>query len=106
MRLPVILWPKIDDVDTDVSSADAKNDVDAYVSLVDLGDASVGDGTYNNTDINGYAAGSYVEDTYLAIALNGDDEIVASYVAETVEGPVTAYKANKTVTVDGTKLHH
>ena len=94
---------KIDDVDTDVSSADAKNDVDAYVSLVDLGDASVGDGTYNNTDINGYAAGSYVEDTYLAIALNGDDEIVASYVAETVEGPVTAYKANKTVTVDGTK---
>ena len=41
------------------------------------------------------------------IALNGDDEIVASYVAETVRGPVTAfYKANKTVTVDGTRIHH
>ena len=94
---------KIDDVDTDVSDRDAKNDVTAYITLEDMGGTAVGNGTYNDTDINGYNASTYEEGAYLAVAVRDDtNEIVASYVADTAEGTVTT-SSSKAVTLGGTK---
>ena len=94
---------QIDDVDTDVSASDAKNDITAYITLVELdGSSAVGNSTYNDTDINGYVASTYKEDAFLAVALNGANKIVDSYVANSVKGTVTAYKSTA-VTIGGTK---
>ena len=94
---------KIDDVDTDVSDSDARDDVTAYISLENLSGGAVGQGTYDDTDINGYNASTYEEGTFLAVALNAAGEIVDSYVADTAEGTVTAYRNDHTrVTLDGT----
>ena len=95
---------KIDDVDTDVSDTDAKNDVTAYISLESLGGTAIGNGTYNDTDINGYVASTYKEEAFLAVALNGSNDVVDSYVANTAEGTVTAYKSSA-VTIGGTKYN-
>ena len=94
---------KIDDVDTDVSDRDARDDVSAYITLETMGGTAVGNGTYNDTDINGYNASTYEEGAYLAVAVRDDtNEIVASYVADTAEGAVSTY-SSKAVTLGGTK---
>ena len=67
--------------------------------------AAVGDGTYNDDDFKGFNDKTYVEDAYVAIALNDNDEIVDSYVVEAVDGTVSAYKANKNITIGGTKYN-
>lgn len=94
---------RIDDVDDDVTSTDSKNGTSYYVSIEDLDDKAVGDGTYNDDDFKGFNDQTYVEDVYVAIALNDNDEIVDSYMVEAVDGTVSAYKANKNITIGGTK---
>ncbi len=96
---------RIDDVDDDVTSTDSKNGTSYYVSIEDLDDKAVGDGTYNDDDFKGFNDKTYVEDAYVAIALNDNDEIVDSYVVEAVDGTVSAYKANKNITIGGTKYN-
>ena len=88
----------ITDVDTDVKKDDAEDGVTAYITFDKAG-------TFNNTDIAGYNADTYVEDAVVALVEGtGDykDEIIGSYVAETVEGAITAYTST-TYTIDGTK---
>ena len=88
----------ITDVDTDVKKDDAEDGVTAYITFDKAG-------TFNNTDVAGYNADTYVEDAVVALVEGtGDykDEIIGSYVAETVEGAITAYTAT-TYTIDGTK---
>ena len=86
---------QVEEVDTDVTDADAKDGVSAYVYI---------DGTkYNNTDVAGYIADDYVEDAYVAVIVKGS-KVIASYIPEVVEGTITTKNnTNKTVTVDGTK---
>ena len=84
----------ITEVDTDVKDADAEDGVTAYITFDNAG-------TFNNTDIAGYNADTYVEDAVVAIVEDGD-EIIGSYVCEAVEGAITAYTST-TYTIDGTK---
>ena len=84
----------ITDVDTEVKKADAEDGVTAYITFDKAG-------TFNNTDIAGYNADTYVKDAVVAI-VEGDDEIIGSYVCESVEGAITAYTST-TYTMDGTK---
>lgn len=87
----------ITEVDTDVDNDDAEDGVTAYVTFEDAG-------TFKNTDIAGFNADTYVEDAVVALIEGNDDDIIASYVAESVEGAISAYSsANKTYTLDGTK---
>lgn len=89
----------VDKVDTDVSSADEDDGVSAYVTLTELnGDEVLSD--VNDTDFAGFA---YEEGDAIAYIANDSDEVIASYALETVEGSVTAYKANDYVRVDGTR---
>ena len=94
---------QVSKVDDDVSSADAKDGAAYYVSLKGLNGTSKG--TYNDNDFAGFNAADYTEDTFVAIAQNGESEIVASHPAKVVEGKVTAYKANKVITLDGDKYN-
>ncbi len=95
----------ITDVDTSVSSSDADDDIYAYVDLEDLDGDAVGDGTFDDVDIVGFDADTYVEDAVLAAAVNIDGDIVDSYIAEVVEGAITTYTSDSTVTIDGTKYY-
>ena len=88
---------RITGVDTDVSSADAKKDITAYVSFEGLGDK-------NDVDITGYDASAYVEDAIIAVALNSKGEIIDSYAMdELASGEVTKTFGTTAVTIDGTK---
>lgn len=87
---------QIDEVDTDVKTADAKDGVTAYVTFADLG-------TFNDDDVAGYDASTYVEDAVIAVALNSDGEIIDSYVLpELGKGEVTRIYSGA-VALDGTK---
>ena len=94
---------QVSKVDDDVSSADAKKGTSCYVSLKALNGTSMGN--YNDNDFAGFNAADYTEDTFVAIAQNGESEIVASHAAKVVEGKVTAYKSGKVITLDGDKYN-
>ena len=86
----------ITDVDTDVTESDAEDGVTAYITFESAG-------TFNDTDIAGYNAKTFVKDAVVGM-VEGDDEIIASYVASSVKGSISAYStANSTYTLDGTK---
>ena len=88
---------QIDEVDTDVKSADAKKGVSAYITI---------DGTeYKDTDIPGYDPKTYVEDAYVAILVNpkDSDKLIESYIPTKVEGAIEGYKVGERVTMNGTK---
>ena len=88
----------ITDVDTDVRDNDAEDGVSAYITFENAG-------TFNDTDIAGYNASTYEEDAVVAIIEGtGDysDEIIASYIPESVEGAISAY-TNTSYTIGGTK---
>ena len=91
---------KIDKVDTNVSSTDAKNDVTAYITLKNAQGTTIG--TFKNTDIEGYSAASYVEGAYIAAAINGTKALDSYVVTPAAQGQITAYKANNSYTVGGT----
>ena len=86
---------KIADVDDNVTKADASDDVTCYVELKDVD-------TFNDNDIVGFDAKTYVKDAYVAYIAKGD-EIIDSYIADEVEGSLTTIKGNDYATMSGTK---
>ena len=86
---------KIADVDDNVTKADARDDVTCYVELKDVD-------TFNDNDIVGFDAKTYVKDAYVAYIAKGD-EIIDSYIADEVEGSLTTIKGNDYATMSGTK---
>jgi hypothetical protein len=87
---------QISDVDTDVKDDDAKDGVTAYVTIEGLG-------TFNDDDIVGYDASSYVEDAVIAIASNKAGDIIDSYAMEKLGSGEVTKVYNKAVALDGTK---
>ncbi|OUN06781.1 S-layer homology domain-containing protein [Flavonifractor sp. An9] len=88
----------ITDVDTDVKKDDAEDGVTAYITFDKAG-------PFNNTDIAGYNADTYVKDAVVALVVGAGDhknEVIGSYVAESVEGAITAYTTTS-YTIGGTK---
>ena len=88
----------ITDVDTDVKKDDAEDGVTAYITFDKAG-------RFNNTDIAGYNADTYVKDAVVALVVGAGDhknEVIGSYVAESVEGAITAYTTTS-YTIGGTK---
>ena len=105
---------KIDKVDSDVSTTESRNGASEVLSLTSLdGDTDMGDyyDDYDNAEetLRGYDS-SYDEGTVLAVAFRDDahstQEILDSYVAESVTGAVTAYRAEETISIDGTKYQY
>ena len=92
---------KIDKVDTNVSSTDAKNDVTAYITLKNAAGTTIG--TFKDTDIAGYAASTYVKGAYIAAAINGTKVLNSYVVTPAAQGQVTAYKTNDSYTIGGNK---
>ena len=102
---------RIDEMDTDVSSSESRNGASAVLTLTSLdGGDDYGD-YYDDYDeaedtLRGYTS-VYDEGTILAVAFRDADEksgeVLDSYEAESVTGEVSAYRAEKTVTVDGTR---
>ena len=99
---------QIEDVDTEVSKADAADGVTCYVDMGlkdDEGKAIV----LKDTKIAGFDAETYVEDAYVLFALDTDvkdgiasHKIIASELAESLTGEVTAVnKEDKKVKIDG-----
>ena len=91
---------KITKVNTEVNKAAAKEGVTAYITAKDL-DSKVVINAEWDTEIAGYDADTYVKNAYILYAKNGDGDVVASELAEVVEGTVTAKSGSK-VAVDGT----
>jgi hypothetical protein len=89
---------QIDDVDDDVTTSDAKKGVSSYVSFGVTAQ-------HNDNDIPGFDARTYVEDAYVALVINDEGEIVASALADEIEGSITTKKdgTSITLTVGGTK---
>jgi hypothetical protein len=91
---------QIDTVDDDVTSSDAKKGITSYVTFADAG-------KFDDDKIVGFNANTYVEDAYVAVVVNGD-KVIASAVADEVEGSVTTKKdgtngAGISLTISGTK---
>ncbi len=85
---------KIGEVDTDVTSKDAEDDITAYVYI--------NGEKYNDTDVVGFDAATYEDDVYLAVAIKASDKsILDSYVADTEQGEIEK-KAKDSITVKGT----
>jgi len=96
---------QITDVDTDISTADAKKDVKAYIYAEKTGDKLT---KVKDTEFAGFDASTYVEDAVIAVAKDKTGKIIDSYVLkEAAAGELTAYKgtdaAPTSVTVAGTK---
>ena len=96
---------QITDVDTDVSTADAKKDVTAYIYAESTQNGSLT--KKKDTEFEGFDSATYVEDAVIAVALN-NGTIIDSYVLEeAAAGELAAYKEKDSkltsVTVDGTK---
>ena len=89
---------KIADVDDNVTKADARKDVTCYVELKNVD-------TFNDNDIPGSDAKTYVKDAYVAYVLNEDGEIVDSFIADEVEGSLTTIKGNDYATMSGSKYY-
>ena len=87
---------KITDVDTDVSTADKKDDVTAYVEFDNLG-------SVKDTKITGYNAKTFVKDAWIAYIQNNDGKLIEAYPATVVEGSISTIKAGDYLTIDGTK---
>lgn len=86
-------FTQISDVDTDVTKADAKDDVTCYVTI---------DGDrINDTDFEGFDAKTYVEDAFVAVVVKGD-KVIASYIPEKKQGEVTKFN-DSAIYLDGTK---
>ena len=88
----------IDEIDTKVKSSDEKDGVKAYVTVVDA------NGTKKLTDVKDtdFAGFAYKEGDAIAYVAK-DKKVIDSYALESVEGEITAYKADEYVRVDGTK---
>ena len=101
---------KIDEVDDDLSTTETKNGASVELSITSLnGKTDMGNyyDAYKNDEgiLRGYTS-DYKEGTVLAVIRKGvdaDGDILASYIAESETGKVTAYKADSTITLDGTK---
>ncbi len=96
---------QITDVDTDVSSGDSKKGVNAYISF----DADISDAV-NDTDIPGFNSETYVEDAYVAMIVNDKQEVVDSFIPETIEGSVGTKKGSEnakveSLTMDGDRYY-
>ena len=90
---------KIDDVDTNVNSADAKKGITAYVTID--GNPYKPGSDEGKEKVPGYNAGTYVKKAILVVARKGDNTILESYVATKNEGVVTAYTASTSIAIDG-----
>jgi hypothetical protein len=80
---------QIDDIDTDVKTADANNGVSCYVTFSDV------EGQINDTDIPGFNASTYVENAYVAMIVKNattNPVIIDTAIADTVEGSITTKK--------------
>ena len=88
---------KIKGVDTDVSKADEKNDIAAYIEIDGVDE-------FDDIDFAGFDADTYVKGAYIAYIVDADDatKVIASYIPEVVTGKITAKSASY-VKVDGTK---
>ena len=96
-------YAMIDEVDEDLSSSVQADGASVGMELVDIDGDSLGSGTYyddhddDDKVLNGWNS-SYTEGTAIAVALNEDDEILDSYVLETVTGTPTSARAVETDT--------
>lgn len=84
---------EIEEIDDEVSKADKAEDVTCYVDFKK-------NGHYDDTDVAGFDADTYVEDAFVLVALNNAKEIVASEIPASVKGEIQALKGTK-VRVDG-----
>jgi hypothetical protein len=95
---------QIDSVSTSLTSSDIKDGATYSVTFKNIG-------TFNDTKIPGFNAKTYVEDAYVAVAYdNVNDVVLASAIADEVEGTVSAKKEDTTnniltLTVSGTKYY-
>ena len=105
---------KIDKVDSDISTTESRNGASEVLTLTSLdGARDYGDyyDDYDNAEeiLRGYDS-SYDEGTVLAVAFRDDahstQEVLDSYEAEAVTGAVTAYRAEETISIDGTKYQY
>ena len=97
---------KIDEVNEDLSTSEERNGASVELTLVDLDDKDVGNGTYyddydDSDDVLAGYNSDYTEGTVLAVALDGTT-ILDSYIADSVSGSISGYR-NSSVTMDGTR---
>ena len=90
---------KITKVDTKVSKADKEDGVAAYITLKTI-DGATTIGRFDDDKIAGYDAETYTKDAYVLYVASGA-KVIASEIAEVVEGTVSAVKGSK-VAIDGT----
>ena len=98
---------KIDSVSEKVSSAAAKKDAEYTIKLETTAGANAGTfyDAYKGQSskvLAGFDADTYTEGTYIAI-VKGEKGIIDSYVAESVSGKLTAYKASSYIELDDTQ---
>ena len=89
---------QIKGIDDEVTKADAKKDVTCYVEFDALGE-------YNDIDVPGFDAETYVEDAYVAYIVNEAGKIIDTFIPEEVEGTVTTIKGSEYATIDGVKYY-
>ena len=100
----------IDDVNEDLSSTEERNGASVELTLVDLSDGPVGNSTYydayddEDQALTGYNS-SYEEGTVLALALASDGVVLDSYVADSISGSISGYRASS-LTMDGTRYYY
>ena len=100
---------KIDEVNEDLSTSEERNGASVELTLVDLDDKDVGNGTYyddydDSDDVLAGYNSDYTEGTVLAVALDGTT-ILDSYIADSVSGSISGYR-NSSVTMDGNRYSY
>ena len=90
---------KVTKVDTKVSKADKEDDVTAYITLKDIDEKNTLASKVKNTEFVGFSYEK--DDVILYVKADGSNKILASQIAKSVEGKVTATKGSK-ASIDGT----
>ncbi|MEY8403157.1 hypothetical protein AALA54_07450, partial [Oscillospiraceae bacterium 44-34] len=89
--------------DADVKSEKEAMEDDGAAYVVEIAMNITGSKTeFFDTDITGFTGGDYVEDAYIAYVEGDDDNLIASYIPETIDGKVTA-TGSDFIRVDGEK---
>ena len=90
---------KITDIDTEVRKADAEDGIKAYISILLNADEK---NTAIVVDDVDFADFDYEKNDYILAVVNAKDEVLASELAETVEGEVRAINKDGEWKIDGT----
>ena len=90
---------QIDKVDTKISKSDKDDGATCKIKLKD------GKGSYNDNDITGFNASTFVKDAYVLYIKDAEDlnkKLADAQIAAEVEGEVTALKGSNKATINGT----